>query len=128
MNINNQTDNNVLETKEELISFIKDWIRLDNEIAKINKELKNFKMQQKNITQSLVNVMKKNSLDCFDINGGRIVYKKSKIIKPINAKSLNSILQTYFTDNPSKAEDVTKYILDNRENTIKETIRRKIDK
>lgn len=128
MNINNQTDNNVVETKEELISFIKDWIRLDNEIAKINKELKNFKTQQKNITQSLVNVMKKNSLDCFDIHGGSIVYKKSKIIKPINAKSLNSILQTYFTDNPSKAEDITKYILDNRENTIKETIRRKIDK
>lgn len=127
MNINNSSDSK-LETKEELIHIIKEWIRLDNDISKLTKELKEAKQKQKLITQSLLNVMKDNSLDCFDINGGRILYKKSKVIKPINSKTLNSTLQHYFTDNPTQAESVAKFILDNRENTFKETIRRKFDK
>lgn len=127
MNTNNSTENK-LETKEELIQIIKEWIRLDNDISKLNKELKESKQKQKMITQSLLNVMKDNSLDCFDINGGRILYKKSKVIKPINSKTLNTTLQKYFINNPTQAEDVAKFILENRENTIKETIRRKFDK
>ena len=127
MNINNSSENK-LETKEELIQIIKEWIRLDNDISKLNKELKESKQKQKMITQSLLNVMKDNSLDCFDINGGRILYKKSKVIKPINSKTLNSTLQKYFINNPTQAEDVAKFILDNRENAFKETIRRKFDK
>lgn len=127
MDTNNSTENK-LETKEELIQIIKEWIRLDNDISKLNKELKESKQKQKMITQSLLNVMKDNSLDCFDINGGRILYKKSKVIKPINSKTLNTTLQKYFINNPTQAEDIAKFILENRENTIKETIRRKFDK
>ena len=117
-----------VETKEELIHSIKEWIRLDNEITRMNKDVKELKIKQKNITQTLVSVMKTNSLDCFDINGGRILYKKSKIKKPINAKMLISTLKNYYADNPSIAEDVTKFVLSNREDVIKETIRRKLDK
>ena len=117
-----------VETKEDLIHSIKEWIRLDNEITRMNKDVKELKIKQKNITQTLVSVMKTNSLDCFDINGGRILYKKSKIKKPINAKMLISTLKNYYADNPSIAEDVTKFVLSNREDVIKETIRRKLDK
>ena len=117
-----------VETKEELIHSIKEWIRLDNEITKMNKEVKDLKLKQKTMTQTLVSVMKMNSLDCFDINGGRILYKKSKIKKPINTKMLLATLQNYYVDNPSIAEDVTKFVLNNREDVVKETIRRKLDK
>jgi len=126
-NMNNIIEPKV-ETKEELIHSIKEWIRLDNEITRMNKDVKELKIKQKNITQTLVSVMKTNSLDCFDINGGRILYKKSKIKKPINAKMLISTLKNYYADNPSIAEDVTKFVLSNREDVIKETIRRKLDK
>jgi len=117
-----------VETKEELIHSIKEWIRLDNEITKMNKEVKDLKSKQKTMTQTLVSVMKMNSLDCFDINGGRILYKKSKIKKPINTKMLLATLQNYYVDNPLIAEDVTKFVLNNREDVVKETIRRKLDK
>ena len=117
-----------LETKEELIHSIKEWIRLDNEITKMNKEVKDLKSKQKTMTQTLVSVMKTNALDCFDINGGRILYKKSKIKKPINTKMLLATLQNYYVDNPLIAEDVTKFVLNNREDVVKETIRRKLDK
>jgi hypothetical protein len=117
-----------METKEELINIIKEWIKLDNEIGTLQKEMKERKDKKKTLTENLVTTMKKNELDCFDINGGALLYKKSKVKKPINGKTLMSALQEYYKSNPTTAEEVTKFIMDNREEQIKETIKRKIDK
>ena len=117
-----------METKEELVTNIKEWIKMDTEINKLQQEIKDRKNKKKQLSEELMKVMKKNEIDCFDINGGSLVYKQSKIKKPINAKSLISTLQTYFASTPTKAEEVTKFILDHREEQIKETIKRKVDK
>jgi hypothetical protein len=117
-----------LDTKDELIQRIKEWLKIDNDIIRLNKEMKELKKKQKTLTNSLVNVMKINKLDCFDINGGKILYKKSISKKPINSKMLLNTLKTYFSTNPSTADEVTEFILNNRENVVKETIKRKIDK
>jgi len=37
-------------------------------------------------------------------------------------------LQNYYKENPTIAEELTKHVLDNREEQIKETIKRKVDK
>jgi hypothetical protein len=117
-----------LDTKEELIQKIKEWLKIDNDIIRLNKELKDFKKKQKLLTNTLVNVMKINQLDCVDINGGKLVYKKSISKKPINSKMLLNTLKTYFSTNPSTADELTEYILSNRESVVKEIIKRKIDK
>jgi hypothetical protein len=117
-----------METKEELVTNIKEWIKMDTEINKLQQEIKDRKNKKKQLSEELMTVMKKNEIDCFDINGGSLVYKQNKIKKPINAKSLIATLQTYFASTPAKAEEVTKFILDNREEQIKETIKRKVDK
>jgi predicted nucleic acid-binding Zn-ribbon protein len=117
-----------METKEELVNNIKEWIKIDNEIMKLQNEIKERKNKKKTLSETLMTVMKKNEIDCFDINGGALIYKKNKIKKPINAKNLMSVLQNYYKSDPKHAEDLTKHIMDNREEQIKETIRRKIDK
>ena len=117
-----------METKEELINNIKEWIKLDNEISKLNVEVKNRKNRKKNLTISLVETMKKNTIDCFDISGGSLIYKKNTVKKAINAKSLLTALKAYYKDTPQVADDLTKHILNSREELVKETIQRKIDK
>jgi hypothetical protein len=117
-----------METKEQLVNNIKEWIKIDTEISQLKAEIKERNNKKKLITSDLVTVMKSNQIDCFDINGGSLVYKKSVIKKPINGKSLMTILQNYYKNQPLVAEELTKHILDNREEKIKETIRRKIDK
>jgi hypothetical protein len=72
--------------------------------------------------------MKTNKIDCFDVNGGALVYKTNKVKKPINGKTLLTVLQNYYKNDPKIAEEITKHVLDNREEQIKETIKRKIDK
>jgi hypothetical protein len=117
-----------METKEELVNNIKEWIKVDTDITKLQADMKERKLMKKQLTESLMNTMKKNQIDCFDINGGSLIYKKSKIKKPINTKTLLGALQNYYKSTPDKAEELTKFILDNREETVKETIKRKIDK
>lgn len=117
-----------METKEELITNIKEWIKIDNEILKLQSEIKERKNRKKTLSESLMTVMKKNNLDCFDINGGALIYKQNKIKKPINSKTLMTVLQNYYKNEPKHAEEVTKYIMEHREEQIKEIIKRKIDK
>jgi len=117
-----------METKEELVNSVKEWIKMDNEIAKLKAERKERNVKKKTLTESLMNVMKKNEIECFDINGGALVYKKNTIKKPISGKTLLSALQKYYANDPKIAEDLTKHVLDNREEKVKETIKRKIDK
>jgi len=117
-----------METKEQLVNSIKEWIKMDSEIAQLKNEIKERNNKKKLLTQELVNVMKTNTIDCFDINGGALVYKTSKVKKPINSKMLLTSLQNYYKDQPQVAEELTKHILDNREEQIKETIKRKINK
>jgi hypothetical protein len=65
----------------------------------------------------------------FDVkNKTFYLYKKSKVKKPINGKTLLSALQNYYKNEQQKAEDLTKHVLNSREEQIKETIKRKIDK
>jgi len=117
-----------METKEQLVTNIKEWIKIDTEITQLKAEIKDKNNKKKLLTEGLVTTMKTNSIDCFDINGGALVYKKSKIKKPINGKTLLLALQNYYKNEPKIAEDLTKHVLDSREEHIKETIKRKIDK
>ena len=117
-----------METKELLVQNIKEWIKIDNEIVQLKTEIKERNNKKKSLTEGLVNVMKTNQIDCFDINDGELVYKKNKIKKPINGKTLLSALQNYYKNEPKIAEELAKHIMDSREEQIKETIKRKIDK
>jgi hypothetical protein len=117
-----------METKEQLVNNIKEWIKIDNEISQLKTDIKEKNNKKKTLTTTLVDVMKTNKIDCFDINGGALVYKTNKVKKPINGKSLLAALQKYYKTDPNIAEDITKHVLDSREEQIKETIKRKIDK
>ena len=66
-----------MDAKEILINNIKEWIKIDNEIAEFNSQIKERKNKKKLLTEELVTVMKSHNIDCFDINGGALVYKKN---------------------------------------------------
>lgn len=120
--------NPVVSTKEELVTNIREWIKIDNEISKLKEDIKDKINKKKSLTNNLVNVMKHNSIDCFDINGGALMYKQKKTKKAISCKFLLTELQKYYKDQPELAKEITKHLLDNREESVKEEIKRKIDK
>jgi len=118
----------VKNTKDELIANIKEWIKIDSDVAKLKLEIKDKTTKKKLITESLVDVMKSNSIDCFDINGGALVYKQKKTKKTISGKFLLTQLEDYYKNQPEIAKEITKKVLENRVEVVKDEIKRKIDK
>ena len=116
-----------METKEELIKTIREWVKIDNEIRTLQKEQLNRKNDKKRLSSSLIDIMKKNEIDCFDINDGQIIYNKKNVKKPITKKALLEILQKYYKEDLLKANDVNNFILNNRQESIKEEIIHKIN-
>ena len=51
-----------MDTKEELITHIRSWIDIDNEISKLQKQIKDFRNEKKELTGSLVDIMKTNEM------------------------------------------------------------------
>jgi seryl-tRNA synthetase len=114
-----------METKEQLVKCVKNWVKIDNEIRALKKELNNRNKEKKDISKDLMDVMRENEIDCFDINNGKIMYVKKNVKKPISAKALLGIISNYYDGDTEKASDLNNYILSNREEVVKETIVRK---
>ena len=102
-------------TKELLITTIKEWVDCERKIKEINLQAKEFKEKKKLLTKTLVEVMKNNEIDCFDINDGKIIHKTCKTKAPVSKEYLCNILHNYFKDNPDiDCDEVGKIILENR--------------
>lgn len=115
--------------KEKLLQNVKGWIDLDDEIKRLNRVVKEKRTQKKELTESLVTTMKSNEIDCFDLSGGnKLIYTKSKGKKALSKKHLLNALSKYFKGNGDDAKALSKFILDSREENIKENIRRKVVK
>ena len=114
------------DSKENLIKTIKEWVKIDNEIRELQKQQSTRKVEKKKISETLIEIMRKNEIDCFDINDGQIIYNKKSVKKPITKKILFDILSKYYKGDSNKAEDMQNYILENREEVVKESIVRTI--
>ena len=117
-----------METKEQLVNCIKQWVKIDNEIRTLQNEQVKRKKEKKTISNDLIEVMKKNQIDCFDIKDVQLVYNKKNVKKPITKKELLQILSTYYEGDTLKANEVTTFIDENRKEVVKETITRKVYK
>ena len=117
-----------IDTKEQLVKIIKEWVKNDNEIRLLQKETRKRRLEKKQISARLMEVMKSNEIDVFDINDGQIQYSKKTVKKPITKKILMDILSKYYNGDFMKANELNTFILDNREEQTRETIMRKIVK
>jgi hypothetical protein len=115
------------ETKAQLVQFIKSWIETDNEMLKLQKQMKTLRDNKKTMTDALVNVMKSNEIDVFDINDGKLVYVKTKVKAPINKTSLFAALMQHYQDEDA-AKKLSEFIMNSRAENVKDSIRRKIQK
>ena len=116
----------IAKNKAELIQLIKDWITTDNEIRELNKQAKQRKDKLKKVSENLINTMKENEIDEFNVKDGKIMYSKTSVKKPITKKNLMTILSKYYKGDISQAVEVNNFILENREEVVKETIKRSI--
>ena len=113
---------------QELINNIKIWINNDNQIKELQKKIKLLREDKKKCTIKLVNMMKENDIDAFDINDGKLLYTKTEIKTPISKKHLLTSVSEYFKGDKQTIENLCNFILDTRKTKTTENIKRKIKK
>ena len=114
--------------KEELVSYVKEWLRLEKELVVLKKEVRDRRTKQGNISQALINIMKSNEIDSLDTNdGNQILYTQRKTKSAMTKTRLSNILQQYYKDT-EEASQLLDFIMEKQEVKIKDNIRLKAEK
>jgi predicted translin family RNA/ssDNA-binding protein len=114
-----------MEENNELVGKIKDWIQLDTEINQINNTLKDKKKQKKELTDMLLSIMKSKDIEVVKLNDGSIEIKKNKVKKAINKNHLLQCLSDHM-DDVDVVKQIVKNIFDKRDESVKESISRRV--
>lgn len=111
-----------MSDKEKLVENIRKWVKIDNEIKELKKLQNERKETQKELSTVLMETMKQNDIDMFNMKQGTLHYKQNKVKKPITKKMLQDVLLKYYNNDLAKATDIHEFILDNREEIVKEKL------
>ena len=118
-----------MATKDEVVNLIKKWLKYDNELKVLQKEAKKRREEKAKITTELVEIMKTNDIDSFDIKDGKIQKTQRNVKAPLSKTHLMESLSKYFKNDPSfQSEELGNFILETRKVSVKEEIRHKISK
>ena len=115
-------------SKEEMITHIKKWMQYDNDIKQLQNELKIKKESRRQHTEQLVDIMKSNEIDCFDVNNGKLLFSRTKVKTPLNKSQMVQALMEYFNNDEPRVRELEDRLMSARKEKITETIRRKINK
>ena len=113
--------------REQLIDNVKQWIDLDEELKLLRKKARQLREQKKDLTSSLVSIMKDNDIDCFDVNDGQLIRTTRQVKTPLSKKHLLISLAQYFQNDPNVVKELGRFIMNSRGSKTKEDIRRKIN-
>lgn len=108
--------------KQVLAQQVKKWIDFDNKIKASQKIQQQLKKEKKQITDSLVDIMREGEIDSLNVSGGNINYVKRDIKKPITKKYLLDVLSQYYKGDIEKVSNLNTFIMDNRETVSRESI------
>lgn len=113
--------------KEQTVQFVRDWVKYDNEIKKLQKEIAVRKKEKAELSTNLIEIMKKTNTGCYELKNGVLMYTIKNVKKPMTKKVLFDVLQKYYNGDPIKAAQMNEFILNNREEVIQEKLVHKMD-
>jgi hypothetical protein len=100
--------------KQQLKIHIKEWVKMDDEISQYKQKIRELNVQKKKISEQLLQTMKDQEIDAFDLNNdGRLVRQVRKTKSPLTKKYITTTLVNYFKDD-EKAKEASTFLLESR--------------
>ena len=122
------TNNQIQFLREKLKKEVRQYIELDDKIKALNKAAKDYRKTKSELSESILETMKKFEINDMNIKSGKLTYNERKSKKPLNKKNLLSGLTLYFRDDVDKAKNCSEFVLENREDVSKVSLKRTINK
>jgi hypothetical protein len=107
--------------RQLLVTSIKEWVKVEEEIAQMRRELKLKTTKKKELTADLLRIMKDRKLDAIDLQDNRLVRQTRSTKTAITKKSLNECLSRFYKSE-DKGKEMAAYILDARTSKTNEIL------
>mgnify|MGYP006082053751 CR=1 FL=1 len=94
---------------------IQQWVNVDNNIKKLQKELKEFRNTKHELTQNIFTYAESNNLEnaVIQISDGKLKFQNIKTTSPLTFSFIESCLKDLIEDE-TKVKDIIKYIKQKR--------------
>ena len=114
--------------KSRLVENVKSWLQIDTEIRQLQQEIRKRRALKKEMTDSLVEIMKNQDIEIMNAGESQLIRTEKKTKSALSKKHLiTSLLDFYKNDNETVAQ-LTNFIMNTRPEKTVENIRRKIVK
>uniref|UniRef100_A0A6C0JC44 Uncharacterized protein n=1 Tax=viral metagenome TaxID=1070528 RepID=A0A6C0JC44_9ZZZZ len=117
-----------MNEQEQLLENVKTWLDIDNQIRALQKDIRDRRKLKKELTNSLVDIMKTQDIDALNVPDGQLIYNKTKTKAPLSKKHLMLSISQFFKNDQRTIDELSKYIMESRKEKEKENIKRKIKK
>jgi len=112
---------------QEFKKLVQKWLSIDDDIRKLKEAEKNLNKAKKDLTPAILAFMAKNQIEDIGSNNGKLKYSVTLHKKPLSKDFLIEKLSSYL-NNQKKGEEITGYLLENREVEEKINLRRVISR
>lgn len=116
-----------MDSKEQTVQLVKSWVKYDNDIRELQKEVNIRKKEKVILSNSLIEIMKQTNTGCYELKNGVLMYTVKNIKKPMTKKVLMEVLQKYYQGDSIKAAEVNEFIMNHREEVVQEKLVHKIN-
>ena len=110
---------------EKLKNVVTNWLSIEDEIKSLKKQLKQYKEQQKKVSEDLVSIMEARDISGLNLsNNVKLIHKTQKVRSALSKKVLLMGLSDYF-ENEDEVKEVIGTIMSKRTEKITNKIERK---
>jgi hypothetical protein len=127
-NMETLNENQIQFLREKLQKEVRSYIEIDDKIKALAKATKDYRKTKDDLSQSILETMKKFEINDMNIKSGKLTYNEKTTKKPLNRKNMLSGLTLYFKEDVDKATDCSMFVLDNRDDVTKVALKRTINK
>lgn len=102
---------------DNIKKYVKDYLELDREIAKLKLAIKDRNEKKKIISEEILSFMKNFNIDDMNFSYGKLSYKTGVRKKSLNKSNLLDSYKEFFNGDSDKAKELIDFIENKKETT-----------
>lgn len=100
------------EMNNEMRTKIRKLLEIDNHLLDLKKKKTILEKEKKGLSKEIMEWMK--SIDVMELKAQNSILKHNvRVSKPLGKKNLTSLLQSYYSEDPEKGNEIRQYIFEN---------------
>ena len=112
------------QQKTELQSYVKEWLKYDDEIKTLQEAIKERKKHKNDIGKILISFMDNNNIPHFNLKDGKLIFAKSEHTQPVNIQFLKNTLSESPMLNEEQYKNLFSFIESKRAKKITTRLKR----